>query len=306
MHMVEKTCYDVVILGSGPAGLQAAVHAARRKVSVLLLGRIKKSSLFNAHIENYFSLFSITGEELLLRGQEQVRQMGVELSEEIILSISRERERFSLRTDAGSVFDSKSVVLATGTKRNHLGVPGEKALIGKGVSYCVDCDGHFFKGQDVCVVGNESAAADGVLTLLKIADQVHLVCDSLDMADPIKEALLSSEAIIHEGAKVVDITGDGQVEEIHLDSGDRIRAAGIFIELGAKGVMELTGHLGIRLDDDMKYIQVNKQQETNVPGLYAAGDITGLPWQLAKAVGEGCIAGMNAAAFAKKAKTVCA
>lgn len=304
--MVEKTCYDVVILGSGPAGLQAAVHAARRKVSVLLLGRIKKSSLFNAHIENYFSLFSITGEELLLRGQEQVRQMGVELSEEIILSISRERERFSLRTDAGSVFDSKSVVLATGTKRNHLGVPGEKALIGKGVSYCVDCDGHFFKGQDVCVVGNESAAADGVLTLLKIADQVHLVCDSLDMADPIKEALLSSEAIIHEGAKVVDITGDGQVEEIHLDSGDRIRAAGIFIELGAKGVMELTGHLGIRLDDDMKYIQVNKQQETNVPGLYAAGDITGLPWQLAKAVGEGCIAGMNAAAFAKKAKTVCA
>jgi thioredoxin reductase (NADPH) len=211
-----------------------------------------------------------------------------------------------LRTDAGSVFDSKSVVLATGTKRNHLGIPGEKALVGKGVSYCVDCDGHFFKGQDVCVVGNESAAADGVLTLLKIADQVHLVCDSLDMADSIKEALLSSEAIIHEGAKVVDITGDGQVEEIHLDSGDRIRAAGIFIELGAKGVMELTGHLGIRLDDDMKYIRVNKQQETNIPGLYAAGDITGLPWQLAKAVGEGCIAGMNAAAFAKKVKTVCA
>ncbi len=303
--MVEKTCYDVVILGSGPAGLQAAVHAARRKVSVLLLGRVKKSSLFNAHIENYFSLFSITGEELLRRGQKQVRQMGVELSQEIILSISRENDSFSLRTDGGSVFESKSVVLATGTKRNHLGVPGEKALVGKGVSYCVDCDGHFFKGQEVCVVGNESAAADGVLTLLRIASKVHLICDSLDMADPIKDELLNSDAVIHEGAKVVDISGEGQVEEIHLDSGDRIRAAGIFIELGAKGVMELTGHLGIRLDDDMKYIQVNKQQETNIPGLYAAGDITGLPWQLAKAVGEGCIAGMNAAAFAKKVKTVC-
>lgn len=304
--MVDRTCYDVVILGSGPAGLQAAVHAARRKVTVLLLGRISKSSLFQAHIENYFSLFSITGEELLRRGLEQVRQMGVELSQEMVIALNQKDGRIVFRTDGGSTFEGKTVILATGSKRNTLGVPGEKALIGKGVSYCVDCDGHFFKGQDVCVVGNESAAADGALTLTKIAATVHLICDHLDVAAPLKQELGESGAIIHEGVKVAEIVGTSEVEHVRLSDGTQIPVAGVFVELGAKGILGLTGHLGIRLDDDMKYIQVNKQQETNIPGIYAAGDITGLPWQLAKAVGEGCIAGMSAAGFAKKQKVDCA
>jgi thioredoxin reductase (NADPH) len=303
--MVDRTCYDVVILGSGPAGLQAAVHAARRKVSVLILGRVVKSSLFQAHIENYFSLFSITGEELLRRGQEQVRQMGVELSTEIVTSMDSQGERFVFHTDAGSRFEGKTVVLATGSKRNTLGVPGEKDLVGKGVSYCVDCDGHFFRGQDVCVVGNESAAADGVLTLSQIAGAVHLVCDALDVPPVLKERLAASGAEIHEGVKVAEIQGDGQVDAVVLSDGRRLPVAGVFVELGAKGVLELTGHLGIRLDDEMKFIDVNKQQETNIPGIFAAGDITGLPWQLAKAVGEGCIAGMRAAAYAKKVEGEC-
>ncbi|MFZ7124872.1 MAG: NAD(P)/FAD-dependent oxidoreductase [Desulfobacterales bacterium] len=303
--MVRRSCYDVVILGTGPAGLQAAVHAVRRRVSVLVLGRPSKSSLFQAHIENYFSLFSITGEELLQRGREQVSNLGVELSEEIVTAIDLSDGLFSFRTDAGSNFTGRAVVLATGTKRNTLGVPGEKSFVGKGVSYCVDCDGLFYKGQDVCVVGDESAAAEGVLTLTKIAETVHLMCESLDMADALREEIAGSGAVIHEGRKVAAIEGGDSVEAVRLDDGSRIPVAGVFIELGAKGVLELTAHLGIRLDDEMKFIQVNKQQETNIPGLFAAGDLTGMPWQLAKAVGEGCIAGIRAAAFAKKADAVC-
>lgn len=149
---------DVVILGLGPAGLQAAVHAARRKMSVLLLGSIQKSSLFTAHIENYFSLFNISGEEMLQRGLAQDRRLGAEILEENVIAIDPEGARYRIRTEGGAVIDAWSLILGTGSKRNKLGVPGEKTFLGKGVSYCVDCDGLFFRGADVCVAGNESAA----------------------------------------------------------------------------------------------------------------------------------------------------
>ncbi len=303
--MASRDCYDVVILGVGPAGLQAAVHAGRRKASVLLLGSARKSSLFTAHIENYFSLFNISGEEMLKRGTEQARQFGAEILEESVIGIAPAEDIFKVTTEGGRAVAAKSIIFATGSKRNTLGVKGEKDLLGRGVSYCVDCDGHFFRGQDVCVVGNESAAADGALTLMKIAGSVHLVCDRLEAAENLREEVYVSGAVIHEGVRVETIHGDEAVEGVSLSDGRRIEVQGVFIELGAKGVLELALNLGVALDSEMKYIQTNKQQETNIAGIYAAGDICGMPWQMAKAVGEGCVAGMGAAAYAKKLKGRC-
>ncbi len=303
--MTIRDCYDVVILGVGPAGLQAAVHAGRRKTSVLLLGSARKSSLFTAHIENYFSLFNISGEEMLRRGIEQARQFGAEILEESVIGIAPADAVFKVTTESGRSVIAKSIVFATGSKRNTLGVKGEKALTGHGVSYCVDCDGHFFRGQDVCVVGNESAAADGALTLMKIASSVHLVCDHLEVAANLREEVYASGAVVHEGARVEAIHGEEAVEGISLSDNRRLAVQGVFIELGAKGVLELALTLGVALDDEMKYIRTNKRQETNIPGIYAAGDICGMPWQMAKAVGEGCVAGMGAAAYAKKLKDHC-
>ena len=298
--MAIRDSYDVVILGVGPAGLQAAVHAGRRKASVLLLGSVRKSSLFTAHIENYFSLFNISGEEMLKRGTEQARQFGADFLEESVIGIVPDANVFRVTTESSRVLDARSIILATGSKRNTLGVRGEKTLLGRGVSYCVDCDGHFFRGQDVCVVGNESAAADGTLTLMKIAASVHLVCERVEAADNLREEVYASGAVIHEGLRVEANHGEDAVEAVSLSDGRRLAVQGVFIELGAKGVLELALNLGVALDSDMKYIQTNKQQETNIPGIYAAGDICGLPWQMAKAVGEGCVAGMGAAAYAKK------
>ncbi len=298
--MAIRDSYDIVILGVGPAGLQAAVHAGRRKASVLLLGSVRKSSLFTAHIENYFSLFNISGEEMLKRGTEQARQFGADFLEESVIGIVPDANVFQVTTESGRVLEARSIILATGSKRNTLGVRGEKSLLGRGVSYCVDCDGHFFRGQDVCVVGNESAAADGTLTLIKIAASVHLVCERVEAADNLREEVYASGAVIHEGLRVEAIHGEDAVEAVSLSDGRRLAVQGVFIELGAKGVLELALNLGVALDSDMKYIQTNKQQETNIPGIYAAGDICGLPWQMAKAVGEGCVAGMGAAAYAKK------
>lgn len=292
--------YDVTILGLGPAGLQAAVHAARRKASVLLLGNIQKSSLFTAHIENYFSLFNISGEEMLMRGLEQVRRFGAHIREENVLAIAPEGARYRLRTEGGTLVDAWSMVLATGSQRHQLGVPGEKEFLGKGVSYCVDCDGLFFRGMDVCVAGGESAAVDGALTLVKTARTVHLVCDRLAVAESLRKDLLSSPVIVHEGQAIQSIYGREAVEGIRLGNGDKLPVAGVFVELGAKGVLELALNLGIQLDDEMKYIQTNKQQETSAAGIFAAGDICGMPWQMAKAVGEGCVAGIGAAQWAKK------
>ncbi len=299
---VNKT-YDVVIMGIGPAGLQAAIHAARRKVSVLMLGRQAKSSLFHAHVENFCCLFKVSGEDMLRVGKEQAVSFGTELLEEDVLKIKPDGKKFRVETESGHIIGAKALVVATGTTRNKLGVPGEDKFIGRGVSYCVECDANFFKGENVCVVGGESAAAGGALALFNTAKEVHLVCRTLEISDMLRSELEASPTVIHTGNWVAEIIGNDKVEGLVLESGSTLAVSGVFIELGARGVMELAASVGILLDDEMKYIATNKQQETNIPGIFAAGDICGPPWQMAKAVGEGCIAGINAAIYARKLKS---
>jgi thioredoxin reductase (NADPH) len=300
--MQDTVKFDIVILGTGPAGLQAAIHAARRKVAVLLLGKQTKSSLYHAHVENFCCIFNIAGEDMLRVGLDQALRFGSDIWEEDVLKVSQIGDLFEIKTESGRMIRCKSLIIATGAQRNKLGVPGEKELLGRGVSYCVECDANFFRGQDVAVVGGESAAVGGALTLLHDSKSVHLVFEKLDVVDVLREEIQNSAAIFHEGTKVKEITGENEVEGLVLEDGSKIPVSGVFIELGAKGVMELATTLGILLDDDAKYIRTNKKQETNVPGVYAAGDICGPPWQMAKAVGEGCVAGLEAAGYAKKLK----
>jgi len=298
--MLETTNYDVVILGSGPAGLQAAIHAARKKVSVLLLGKETKSSLFHAHVENFCCLFNVKGEDMLHVGRQQAVNFGSDVLEEDVLRVSPAGPVFKIITESGQELQTSSLIIATGTTRNKLGVAGEKELLGRGVSYCVECDANFYQGEDVAVVGSASAAVSGALTLLDYAATVHLVSEKLEVTDALGKQLQDSEVNIHEGRQVKEIAGQNAVEAIVLKDGSKIPVNGVFIELGAKGIMELATHLGVQLDDQMKYIQTNKMMETNVAGIFAAGDICGPPWQMAKAVGEGCVAGIGAASYARK------
>ena len=298
--MLKTTNYDVVILGTGPAGLQAAIHAARKKVSVLLLGKEIKSSLFHAHVENFCSLFNVKGEEMLSVGRQQAVNFGSDVLEEDVLQVLPADQHFGIVVESGQELQAKSLIIATGTNRNKLGVTGEKELLGRGVSYCVECDANFYKGDDVAVIGSASAAVSGALTMLDYAATVHLICEKLEVTAALEKQLKNSAVIIHEDRQVKQIVGQSSVEEVVLKNGSKIPVSGVFIELGAKGVMELATHLGVQLDDQMKYIQTNKKMETNVPGVFAAGDICGPPWQMAKAVGEGCVAGLGAAGYARK------
>jgi thioredoxin reductase (NADPH) len=143
--MPEKKDYDIIILGTGPAGLQAAIHAARKKVSVLVLGKETQSSLFHAHVENFCCIFNITGEEMLNVGRQQAANFGAELLDEDVLHILPDGQQFEIISESGTELTCRSLIVATGTDRNKLGVPGEKEFLGRGVSYCVECDANFFK-----------------------------------------------------------------------------------------------------------------------------------------------------------------
>ncbi|CCH47401.1 NAD(P)/FAD-dependent oxidoreductase [Pseudodesulfovibrio piezophilus] len=298
--MTEPTLYDVVILGTGPGGLQAAIHAARKKAKTLLLGRMDNSSLYWAHVENYCCQLKISGEDILNTGREQAISFGAEIRDEDVLKIESDGSLFSLELESGELITGKTVVIATGSSRNKLKVPGEKELLGKGVSYCVDCDAGFYRNEVVAVTGCRSAAASGAVALTNFASEVHLYCEELDVAEGLITQLKETGVKVHNGSKIQKILGENEVTGVLLEDGSSQNVSGVFIELGAKGVLELTAMLGIQLDESMKYIDADKKQRTNIPGIYAAGDICGPPLQMAKAVGEGCVAGIEAATYAKK------
>lgn len=306
--MSDIVPYDVVILGAGPAGIQAAIHATRRKTKVLMLGRIENSALYSAHVENYACIESVVqGKELLEAGIAQLERFGTERIAEDALKIQQEENALlSLELESGRCVHSHAIILAMGTAKNKLRVPGEEEFSGRGVSYCVDCDANFFRGARVMVVGNRSAALDGALTLLDYAAEVYLVAPSaLDAADALQQRLQASKVKCFINRQIKEIKGDAKgVQEVLLDTDERILLEGVFIELGSKGALELASQIGVQMDMEyFKYIAVNRQQETNIPGIYAAGDITGPPYQMAKAVGEGCVAGMEAAMYARKRRS---
>lgn len=297
---MTKEIIDVVIIGSGPAGLQAAVHAVRKKASVLVLGRSEKSSIHRAHVENYLCVDGITpGNELLRVALEQARRFGAKIMEEDVLHIENNDSLYSVKLESGRVVLARTVIFATGTSRKKLKVKGEKELLGRGVSYCVDCDANFFRKARVAVVGNESAAVDGALTLLGYASEVFLVAKELAVTEELYKKLTASNVTLKLGTWVKEIVGEQAVSAVLLDDNSILAVEGIFIELGAKGAIELANNLGVLLDTEtFTHIVVNRSQETNMPGVFAAGDITGHPYQMAKAVGEGCVAGLAAANYA--------
>ena len=165
------------------------------------------------------------------------------------------------------------------------------------------CDANFYRGATVAVVGDRSAAVDGALTLLGYASKVYLITKKLDVSPELLKRLEQSDVQILNNNWVKNIDGENAVTGLQLENDETLEVDGVFIELGSKGALELATQIGVQLDtESFKFIDTNRKQETNIPGVYAAGDIVGPPWQMAKAVGEGCVAGMEAATYARKQK----
>jgi thioredoxin reductase (NADPH) len=224
------------------------------------------------------------------------------VSAEDVLKIEQQADSlFAIRLESGRTVLSRTIIFTMGVSKKKLSVPGEKEFLGKGVSYCVDCDANFYRGATVLVAGNQSAAIDGALTLLGYASRVYLLARELKGSESLLSRLHASEVELLTGDWVKEIRGNSGVNSILLENGGTVDVEGIFIELGSKGALELATQIGVQLDmEHFKYIDVSRRQETNIAGIYAAGDIVGPPYQMAKAVGEGCVAGMEAATFARK------
>lgn len=290
--------YDVAVIGTGPAGLQAAIHAARKKVSVVVLGKVVNSAMTGTHVENYFGIPGTKdGDSILADGIAQAKAFGCTFVEYNVISAEDVGGSFVITAEDDSTYEVKSVVIATGVSRKALGVPGEKELFGKGVSYCAICDCNFYRGKVVAIVGDETEAAVSAAMMTKYASRTYWVSADVKASSVAKEKAIAAGAILLE-TSIESIRGENRVSSMVLADGSEVDVDGVFIELGAKSSADLAMDLGVmpEMDDSIK---VDRQCGTEVPGVYACGDVTGKPWQVAKAVGEGCIAGLSAADHAR-------
>ena len=230
---------DVLVIGSGPAGMQAAIHASRRKLKVTVLGKIKESNLNKTKIENLSCIEgAISGTTLLECSRKKAEASGVTFLEEDALEIL-ETDGFKVRTEGGSEIQAKSLVIATGIHRSKLGVKGEREYIGKGVAYCADCDAPFFKGKDVAVVGCKSAAANAVILVADYANKVYFICERLDVEEYLKDQMKTANVEMLENASLREIRGDNSVRSVVLGDGRILNVDGVLIELGARGPSSL-------------------------------------------------------------------
>ncbi len=288
--------YDLVIIGAGPAGLTAGIYAARYKLNVIILSKDMGGLAATAHrICNFPSYEEIGGMQLMERMTNQALKLGVKINYETVLEITKNKE-FIIKTSSKE-YSSKKVIFAGGTERKKLNVPGEEKLLGRGVSYCATCDAAFFKNKIVSVVGGSDAALTAALLLSEYAEKVFIIYRQKEFskAEPAWVDLVRKEKkikVLFE-EEIKEIMGEVKVEEIKLSSGKKIKVDGVFVEIGSVPKLDLLNSLKIRTEN-RGYILVNENQETNVQGFYAAGDITNNELkQIVTASAGGAIAAYN-------------
>ncbi len=295
--MPEKKV-DVVIVGAGPAGLTAGIYASRLGLETVILEEktIGGQVVENPLIENYPGFTEISGTELIERMKNQAEKYGVKINVfEPVKEIKLERQRKIVVTDS-SHYSCRLLLICTGAKHRELGVNGEKKFFGRGVSYCPVCDGPLFRERKVAVVGGGESAATAAIYLKSIASQVYLIHrrNRLRAEKALRERILKSNVKILWNSVVSSINGDRAVREIvvrNLKTSEekKVEVDGIFILVGTKPRSELARKTGIKTDEK-GYIVVDRNQRTNIEGIYAAGDVTGEPAQITKAVGEATVA----------------
>jgi len=296
---VEK---QLVICGAGPAGLSAGIYAGRFGLdAVVLEAKVSGGQAGEAAIiENYPGFIKIRGMELMDVMRKQAELSGCEIRDlEPVKRIEKDGEKIRVVSEA-ETYVADAVIIATGREHRKLGVPGEEKLTGRGVSYCATCDGPLFKGKRVLVVGGGNTACSEALYLSDVAGEVNLVHrrDDLRAEAYYKRVLKEKGVRIHWNTEVKEIEGDKVVERIRLfnnKTGEEsvMDIDAVFIAVGHKPVSEVAREAGVKLDDE-GYIIVDREQKTNIEGIFAAGDVTGGVFQIATAVGEGAAAAVNA------------
>ncbi|MBT5016144.1 FAD-dependent oxidoreductase [Candidatus Peregrinibacteria bacterium] len=295
---MNENTYDLVIIGSGMSGMAAAIYAGRFGMKTIIIGELPGGTITLTHlVENYPGYKRLSGLELAGHLQEHVADIGVETKQGTIKSITKDNEIFELTAENGDTYQTKTVLLATGTEHRKLGVPGEAELTNKGVSYCATCDGPFFRDKVVAIVGGSDSAVKESLLLAKYAKQVYIVYRKEAVrAEPINKKRMEEADNIEviNNTNITEILGDPTVNKIKFDTGKELECQGVFIEIGRLPRTELAKQLSVDLNPKNEVI-INKASETNIPGFFSAGDCTNTDWKQAIiGVAEGCMAAYSA------------
>lgn len=294
--------YDVAVIGAGPAGLSAAIYAARRGLKTIILskdagGQITKTN----EIENYPGLDLTSGSELAMKFLNQAKKFGAEIKFTEVKLANKKGKNFEIKTTE-KTYESKTIILTFGKKPRELGVPGEERLNGKGVSYCATCDVPFFKNKIVAVVGGGNSALDAALLSAQVAKRVYLIH---------RREEFRAEAVLIEKAKdnkhielitsdeITEITGKDRVEGLVLKGGRKLEIDGIIVEIGF--TIDLTLAKELVKFDKYNQIIIDAKQATSTAGVFAAGDITTSPYkQIVIAAGEGAKAALSVFDYIQK------
>lgn len=275
---------DVVIIGSGPAGLSAALYILRAGFSVTVIGKDNGALEKAESIQNYFGLERpMSGHELVETGKNQVRQLGGTILQDEVVGIAWNGD-YTVSTVNDSI-PAKSIILTTGASRKRMKIKNLDRLEGYGVSYCAVCDAFLYRGKDVAVLGNGEYALHEIQELLNITGHISLLTNGLEpSADyPPEVDIITSP--------IQELSGRQYLESILLEDGTSLEVSCLFVALGTAKGSDLARKLGIRLEDER--IIVNEQMDTGLPGVFAAGDCIGGILQVSVAVGEGARAALS-------------
>lgn len=295
--------YDVIVLGGGPAGLSAALYAQRAGVSVLVLEQTMYGGqmMSTPDIENYPGVPKLSGVDLVMQFYQQVTDLGVEILLEGPQSVELTGPVKEVRT-AANTYRGRTVIIANGAQRRKLGVPGEEALAGSGISYCATCDGALYKGKEVAIVGGGDTALEDALFLANHCSRVHLIHrrDAFRGGKLLAQAVTARENIqIHYDSVTEEVHGDPRVEAISLrnvktQETTRLEVSGVFVAIGLEPQNQIfAGQVEL---DPAGYILAGEDCRTNLPGVYAAGDTrTKTIRQIVTAASDGAIAAIEAA-----------
>lgn len=275
--------YDVIVIGSGPAGITAAIYAKRRNLSILVISKGNGTLQKAEKIDNYYGFENgISGKELYENGIKQAKNLGIDFIEDEVINIEYINQ-FTVET-VNSKYEAKAVILATGVSRNIPNIKGIKEFEGKGVSYCAVCDSFFYKGKDVAVLGDGNYAIHEFETLKPVASSVTILTNGNTMVEN------RDSSIEVNSKKIREFRGDTKLEEVEFEDNTIQNLNGVFIAMGTASSSDLARKIGARIENNN--IVVNENMETTVPGLFACGDCTGGLLQISKAVYEGAKAGL--------------
>lgn len=285
--------FDCIIIGNGPAGISASLYVRRAGLNCAVIGKDGGALLKTDKIENYYGFVEpISGEELINNGINQAKRLGVEIINEEVLGVEYV-EYFTVKTNKNN-YKAMSVILATGASRKVPSINGIKDFEGKGISYCATCDGFFYKGKDIAVLGDGEYALDEIQHLLPIAKSIVMLTNG-------KPALENRGLELEVNEKEISgFQGEKALNKVVFKDDSTLEVSGVFVAEGTASSVDFAKRIGAMIEDN--HIVVDGNMKTTIDGLYAAGDCVGGFAQISKAVYEGAIAGTQVIKYVRNLK----